>query len=185
MVWSKTTSASDDDRAELFIRLLAEHERRLAAYVMTLMPHTADAEDLLQETKLAMWRSFDQFEEGTSFGAWARAVAFHRVLDFRKRKARENQRICFSDECCRALADAIEESGTRREEQMTSLMDCVAQLQPVHRNMLNLRYFDQLSIDQVAEHVDRSVAATYRALSRIRLGLRDCVGRHHSQPMLE
>ena len=171
------SSAPDDDRAELFIRLLAENERRLSAYVMALLPHTADAEDVLQETKLAIWRSFEQFEEGTNFGAWARTIAFHRVLDFRKRKARENERLCFSDECCRVLADAIEEGVTRREEQMQSLMDCVARLQPVHRNMLALRYFEHLSIDQVAERVGRSVSATYRALSRIRLTLRDCVAR--------
>ncbi len=180
-------SAPDDDRAELFIRLLAENERRLTAYVMALLPHAADAEDVLQETKLAIWRSFGQFEEGTNFGAWSRTIAFHRILDFRKRKARENERLCFSDECCRMLADSIEEGETRREEQMQSLMHCVGQLQPVHRNMLALRYFDHLSIDQVAEQVGRSVGATYRALSRIRLALRDCVSTKHSrlQPMSE
>ena len=173
--------APDDDRAEQFIRLLAENERRLTAYVMALLPHSADAEDVLQETKLAIWRSFDQFEEGTSFGAWARTIAFHRILDFRKRKARENQRICFSDECCRMLAQTIEDGTARREEQMKSLMNCVAQLQPVHRKILALRYFDHLTIDQVAERVGRSVGATYRALSRIRLALRDCVGADHSR----
>lgn len=180
-------SGPDDDRAELFIRLLAENERRLTAYVLALLPHAADAEDVLQETKLAIWRSFDQFEEGTNFGAWSRAIAFHRILDFRKRKARENERLCFSDECCRVLANAIEEGEARRAEQMQSLMHCVAQLQPVHRNMLALRYFDQLSIDQVAQRVERSVGATYRALSRIRLALRDCVSTNHSrlQPMSE
>ncbi len=177
--------SSDDDRAELFIRLLAENERRLTAYVMTLLPHAPDAEDVLQETKMAIWRSFHQFEEGTSFGTWARAIAFHRVLDFRKRKARENERICFSDECCRMLAHAIEEGVARREEQMKSLMDCVSQLQPVHRDMLSLRYFEHLSIEHVAENVGRSAAATYRALSRIRLALRDCVGADRSQSLAE
>ena len=73
------------------------------------------------------------------------------------------------------LAEAFEEGTARREKQMASLMDCVAQLQPVHRKMLSLRYFEHLAVDQVAEQMGRSVAATYRALSRIRLALRQCV----------
>ena len=59
--------APGDDRAELFIRLLAENERVLTAYVLTLLPHRPDAEDILQETKLALWRSFQQFPGGDEF----------------------------------------------------------------------------------------------------------------------
>ena len=62
------------DRAEEFVFLLARHERLLGAYVMTMVPHPQDADDILQEAKVVMWRSFAKFELGTNFGAWARKV---------------------------------------------------------------------------------------------------------------
>jgi len=167
--------AREEERTELFIRLLAEHERRLAAYVMTFVPRVADAEDILQETKLALWRSFENFEIGTNFGAWARRAAFHRILDFRKRKGRESQRLCFSDSCYEQLAATFERGEERREAQAKELSRCLARLQPNHREIVSLRYLEGLSVEQIAGRVGRTVAATYRVLSRIRLALRDCV----------
>lgn len=166
---------NDDDRAEQFIQLLAQHERRLAAYVITFVPRSADADDILQETKLALWRSFDQFEIGTNFGAWARQAALHRIFDFRKRKGRESKHLVFSDACLEQLADAFEQDVHNRETQMERLSGCVAKLSPNHRQILSLRYGEELPVQDVADRIDRTVTATYRVLSRIRLALRDCV----------
>lgn len=166
---------NEDDRAEQFIQLLAENERRLAVYVMTFVPRSADADDILQETKLALWRSFDQFETGTNFGAWARRAAFNRILDFRKRKGRENKRLVFSDGCLQHLAEHFEQSIDRRETEMERLSDCVSKLSSTHRRIVTLRYGEEQNVDQIARHIDRTVSATYRVLSRIRLALRDCV----------
>lgn len=166
---------TDDDRAEQFIQLLAEQERRLAAYVLTFVPRAADADDILQETKLALWRSFDQFESGTCFGAWARKAAFNRILDYRKRKGRESKRLVFSDACLHQLADSFEHATEAREVRSDRLSSCVAKLSPNHRQILSLRYREELSVDTIAKRIDRTVTATYRVLSRIRLSLRDCV----------
>ena len=61
---------SAPDRAEEFVFLLARHERLLGAYVMTMVPHPADADDILQEAKVVMWRNFAKFERGTNFIGW-------------------------------------------------------------------------------------------------------------------
>lgn len=166
---------NDDQRAEQFIKLLAAHERLLAAYVMTFVPRSSDADDILQETKLALWRSFDQFNLGSNFGAWARRAAFHRILDFRKRKGRENQRLVFSESCLQQLAADYEGNADERETQMERLSDCVAKLSREHRQIVTLRYREEMSVDDLATRISRTVTATYRVLSRIRIALRDCV----------
>ena len=94
------------NRAEEFVFLLARHERPLGAYVMTMVPHAQDADDILQEAKVIMWRNFARFESGTNFGAWARKIAFHQVLAFRKRKHRD--RLDFSQEFLKVVADEVE-----------------------------------------------------------------------------
>src|SRR6185503_11377939 len=99
---------SPPDRAEEFVFLLARHERLLGAYVMTMVPHPQDADDILQEAKVVMWRSFSKFESGTNFGAWARKIAFHQVLAHRKRKQRD--RLDFSEEFLGTVAGEVETS---------------------------------------------------------------------------
>lgn len=156
-----------------FVALLAAHERRLATYVMTLVPHWADAEEILQETKLVMWREFAQFQKGTNFGAWCCTIAYHRVMAHRKKLAR--QKLRFNDEFLQAVAAEIDASADRLQERSELLADCLAGLQPVHRQMIQLRYSQALEIEQVARQVGRTVGAIYRALSRIRRTLHECV----------
>ena len=166
---------SEDDRADLFIQLLAEHERRLAAYVMTFVSSESDADDILQETKMWLWRSFDQFEAGTNFGAWTRQAAFYRIQQFYRKRGTDRKRLVFSETCLEQLAEAFEKDAEQRENRIERLSNCVAKLPPNHRQILSLRYGEELVVEEIAGRIDRTVAATYRVLSRIRLALRDCV----------
>jgi len=165
----------DSAQVEAFIKLLTEHDRNLTTYVMSLVPSSDDAQDILQETKMALWRSMDSFEAGTNFGAWARKTAFYRILDYRKRKGLEKQRLLFSESCYELLSDDYETHADALEEQCEKLRICIAKLSQRHREILVLRYFRESSVEEVATRVNRSLVATYRVLSRIRLALRNCV----------
>ena len=54
-----------------FIRLLMENERRIYAYIRTLLGNAADAEDVLQKTSVIMWDKFPEFDQGDNFIAWS------------------------------------------------------------------------------------------------------------------
>lgn len=171
---------SPPDPAEEFVFLLARHERLLGAYVMTMVPHPQDADDILQEAKVVMWRNFAKFELGTNFGAWARKVAFHQVLAYRKRKHRD--RLDFSEEFLRTVADEAEASAERLEQRERLLHDCVAKLPADHRDALHLRYHEGLSLEDLAARLDRTVGALYRLLSRVRHVLHECVSKNLNRP---
>ena len=166
---------------EEFIELLTRHDAALTRYVMSLVPSAVDVQDILQETKMALWRSMNSFEPGTNFGAWARKTALYRVLDYRKRKGRENQRLWFSDECIELLAEEQEAHPESLEDHSQQLRACISKLQPQHREIVVLRYFRDSSVEEVALRVKRSVEATYRVLSRIRLQLRECMTRQPNE----
>ena len=171
---------SPPDRAEEFVFLLARHERPLGAYVMTMVPHAQDADDILQEAKVVMWRNFAQFQAGTNFGAWARKVAFHQVLAFRKRKHRD--RLDFSEDFLRTVADEAETSAEHLEQRERVLHDCVAKLPADHRETLHLRYQENLPLEDMAERLGRTAGALYRLLSRVRHVLHECVTKNLSRP---
>ena len=72
--------------AEL-VQLLMKYQRRIFAYIHTLVPSRSDAEDILQEACLTICEKFDQFESGTNFYSWACQIAYWKVRAARKKFA--------------------------------------------------------------------------------------------------
>ncbi|WP_083731870.1 sigma factor [Fuerstiella marisgermanici] len=66
---NQDSTNTDCAKADDFVELLAQHDQSLTRYVMSLVPSMADSQDILQETKVALWRSFGSFESGTDFAA--------------------------------------------------------------------------------------------------------------------
>lgn len=172
---SSAIASSTNDSTESFIRLIGQHERMLSAFVMTMLPNLNDSDDILQETKIALWQSFGSFKPGTDFGAWARQAAMYRILDFRKRMAREKLRFGVSEECYIALAKQYEDNTDSRAETLGKLAGCLARLPDDQKKVIQMRYMEKLDIQQIADNCERTHSATYRLLSRIRLSLRKCM----------
>ncbi len=64
------------DGTELLIRLLARHQEELFRYIFALMPHEEDARDVLQETSVALFRKFAEYDPAKPFLAWAYRFAY-------------------------------------------------------------------------------------------------------------
>src|SRR5215510_4591025 len=64
------------------LRLLLEHRDSLFGYIYAIVRDFHVAEDLFQESSVAVCQSATDFQLGTSFGAWAREIARRRVLAY-------------------------------------------------------------------------------------------------------
>ncbi len=164
------------DRTEAFLQLLAEHETALGIYVTGLVGRPQDAQDILQEGRIVMWRHFDAFELGTNFPAWARKILFHQVLAWRRRSKKDST-VQLSEATLAALDQTMESAyreqrWVRREK---ALETCLQKLSDEHRQILQLRYRDEADIDKIAAKTNRSEGAIYRLLSRLRRTLSDCI----------
>ncbi len=160
--------------AEDYLVLLNKHEKSLAVYVRSLVTDTRDAEDILQACKLTMWKQFDQFEPGTNFPAWARKIALHQVLNFRrseKRKPLYSTDPAFIE----SIAEEIDRQGDALTDRAEALQVCLGKLPEKQRRTVLLRYYEGLDIDEIAQKTARSEAAVYRLLSRIRVALNECI----------
>jgi RNA polymerase sigma-70 factor (ECF subfamily) len=164
----------EHDEGEDFIRLLNEHERKIALYVMNLVRDRGDAEDILQETKLVMWRHFHKFELGTNYLAWARKIAFHQVLSYRRKHKKHAE---LSEAFLESVALEISKNEQRYDRRTDALKGCVRKLSRPHRQILLMRYTRDMDIGEIGKEVGRSEGAVYRLLSRIRMMLQDCVAK--------
>jgi len=61
------------------------------------------------------------------------------------------------------------------------LRACLAKLPKEHRQMVTLRYFEEMEIEAVADRIKSTVAAVYRALSRVRYTLLECMNKQLRQ----
>jgi RNA polymerase sigma-70 factor (ECF subfamily) len=162
---------------KLFLRLFLQNERRLYAYILTLLPNRADADDILQEASLVMWDKFDENEPPDDFAAWGCRIAYFKVLDFLKKSRRS--RVRFSQPMLERVAEtAVEQAGTLQlDERRAALEGCIAKLGSKDRDLLVRRFADGATTQSTAVQVGRSAEAVYKALTKIRQALFDCVTR--------
>ncbi len=165
---------TEHDREQL-VGLIAQYQRRLQVYIRSLVPEHADAEEILQEVNLFLWRNAHEFRPGSDFGAWAYKTAYYHVLTFRKRVAR--QKLRFSDALVNQLADSASTVADQTDRRQDALEHCVQKLPEPDRLLIQLRYHDDSSVPELAEQLKRSAKAIYRALDRVHLALLECVRR--------
>ena len=159
-----------------FVRLLTQNERRVYAFILSQVPNWFDADEILQDTNVRLWEEFGRFEPGTDFCAWACTVAKFQVLTHRKRRSRERGRVNFTDEFLDVVAAEMGREGDDlAAARHRALERCVERLNPAGRAMVKAYYRPGAAGGEVAEQFGRSVDALYKALSRIRKTLHDCI----------
>jgi RNA polymerase sigma-70 factor (ECF subfamily) len=163
------------DSQEQFVRNLTNCQASLYAYILSLLPNRDDANDILQDTNLVMWRRSEEYVEGTNFLAWAYKIARYKVLA-RHRDSRRDRHI-FDEQLFDRLADDAERR-TRDPNGVAALLeDCVEELPVVQRQLVEDRYAPGGSVQDMAQKLGQSAAALSVTLSRIRHTLLGCIQR--------
>lgn len=170
------TGTSRDPQVAEFVKLMAIWQRRIFLYVLSLLHNPTNAEEVLQETNLALWQKYDQFQPGTSFGRWAYRVAYYEVLKFREKSARDKQHL-FSNQCIELLAVEAERSLDEADARRDALANCLGKMQPQHRDLLVGRYQPGATTRTLAEALGRSVEGVRQSLRLLRSKLLACIQR--------
>lgn len=164
------------ERTEEFLRLLTEHDRIFSIYVTGLVQPLQDAQDILQEGKIVMWRHFGKFKSGTNFVAWGRKILLRQILAYRRKmKHRRHGQL---NEDILVLLDVEMDSAIREKrwvEREQALRECLRKLKPEQRELIEQRYRDEASIEKISRQTDKTETAVYQLLYRIRKALQDCV----------
>jgi RNA polymerase sigma-70 factor (ECF subfamily) len=165
----KTPGNSSDE----FVEQLISHQPRLYAYVVSLLPHRADAEEVFQETCMVLWAKWKEFEPQSNFLAWACQIALNKTFNFRKRQARS--RLVFGDEFLQTISDHKLASVERTEARSMALAGCIEKLKDRDRDLLDRWYQKHGTTKDLAQQLGRPIDTVYKAMKRIRQALFDCV----------
>ncbi|MCH2201526.1 MAG: sigma-70 family RNA polymerase sigma factor [Fuerstiella sp.] len=162
---------SDDE----FIRLFTSTQRPLFLHILPLVGNGPDADEVLQETNLIMWAKREQFDPGTSFLAWGRAIA--RLEVFRFRRTRGKKLKFLEGDLLDRIASQAEASSGELELRREALAQCVQQLQVKDRKLILMRYTPGTTGEEIARRLGRPANSVYQSLGRIRRTLAECIRR--------
>jgi RNA polymerase sigma-70 factor (ECF subfamily) len=156
-----------------YVQLLTGAQSRLYAYICCLVGESAGARDVLQETNLVLWNKAEEYDPDRPFLAWAYRVAYLQVLAYRKTRARN--RLVFDEELVSELAAEAESRDVDLDLRLEALGHCIEKLPGPRREMLDRRYRDGDSLDQIAERVRKAPNVVAANLYRIRKLLMECI----------
>ena len=163
----------DDENYEEFLSRFTVNRDRIYAYVFSLVPRAADAEDVFQKCSLVLWRKFDQFRTDGDFVAWACGVARFEVLNYLKTSGRD--RLCFNEELVQQLAARRVDTLPQYDEKLTALRGCMKELSITQCDLIGAAYGSDQSVKQLAESSGSAVQTLYNQLFKLRRQLLKCV----------
>ncbi|TAM97297.1 MAG: sigma-70 family RNA polymerase sigma factor [Chitinophagaceae bacterium] len=153
------------------------------------------AEDLVQETFMAAYRSWDKFNHDSSPKTWLHGILKNKLMDYFRKKARDIviSESMFDEHDADSFFDAFfDENGTWKKEASPQswetegelldntdfrnvLFDCLKKLPPAWYHVVNLKYLEEKNSNDICQEVNISPTNFWQILYRARLQLRACV----------
>jgi RNA polymerase sigma-70 factor (ECF subfamily) len=158
-----------------FIRLFIPIQGDLLAYILSMGVAPADAEDVLQDSASIMFSKIDRFEKDTNFRAWAYAIVRNEILRyFSKAKKRP---LSLTDEAYEDIEGLATDESEVPGITLRALIMCLEALGDRSREMIMMRYRDNMQVKGIADELGRPANSVYVTLSRIRRKLQECISR--------
>ena len=151
--------------------LMGRHQGRLFRYLLRLAGDEAVAEDVFQQTWLQVAERIARYDRSRPFAPWLFAVARNLALDHLRRRRPESLDERPEPEAP-ATPDADPFARAVARQQGARLAEAVAGLAPLDREVLSLRFEEDLALPELAERLavplPTAKARLYRALTRLR-----------------
>ena len=160
--------------ADAFTVLFARYKQPLFGFFLRRVADPSQAEELTQETFLAVLRATSRYEANALFRTWLYAIGF-KILRAHRRKA--VFRAMFQGEQSAGREPAIEDAI----DAQVLVREAVGKLDPMDREVLMLREFEGLSYAEIAELLHLPVNTVRSRLFRARMALHDLLAAqvHH------
>lgn len=159
--------------SEAFGLIYDHYLDRIYRFIFLKVSNKEEAEDLSQQVFMKAWEAMVRFEdEGLPFASWLYRIARNLVIDFyRTRKSVVSLEENILDELMSDQED-IEESVIRSQSQ-ERIMEALKQLSDEQKDVIILRFVDDLSYREIARITQKNQAALrilhHRALKKLKI----------------
>jgi RNA polymerase sigma-70 factor, ECF subfamily len=150
--------------------LYARHNVRVYRFALRFVSDETAAEDLVSEVFFDVWRQANRFESRSQVSTWLLAITRNKALSALRRRQTEE----LDEEVAEFIEDPSDTPDVvmQKRQQSSILADCLRQLSPAHREIVDLVYYHEKTIDEVAEiiGVPQNTVKTRMFYARKRIG---------------
>lgn len=169
-----------DDRDESALKSLMErYKAPVYAMAYRMLGNTADAEELTQLTFIRVWKAAPDYQPSARFTTWLFTIVRNLVFnESRRRKRKPTDSLNEWEEegyHPGAEADHSPDAQLQQKELEHVVNLALARLQPRARMAIQLRRFQEMSYEEIADILDLSLSATKSLLFRARQELREAL----------
>jgi RNA polymerase sigma-70 factor (ECF subfamily) len=127
--------------------LYSRHNLRVYRFVLRIVRDATTAEDLTSQVFLDVWRTAKQFERRSQVSTWLLSIARFKALTALRQRRHED----VDQEDVLEIPDQADtpETSLARSRTRMILRACVAKLSPAHREIINLVYYHEKSVEEV------------------------------------
>ena len=131
--------------------LFARHHVRVYRFVLRLVRNNATAEDLISEVFLDVWRQAGKFEGRSQVSTWMLSIARFKALSALRRKPEQE----LDEETAAQIEDDADtpEVALAKKDKAAVLRQALSKLSAEHREVVDLVYYHEKSVEEVAEIV--------------------------------
>jgi RNA polymerase sigma-70 factor, ECF subfamily len=153
--------------------LLARYQNRLYRYLLRMVRDTADADDLFQQTWMRVAEQIRKYDPSRNFDAWLFTLARHLAIDHLRRRRPESLDEPVSNGVAGATrADSLAApdraplDGILERERGSRLAECVVELPVIYREVLSLRFEEEMKLEDIAVVLDAPLSTVKTRLRR-------------------
>jgi RNA polymerase sigma factor (sigma-70 family) len=165
---------SNDEQA--FAKLMQRYRRPVYHMILKMVRNVDDAEDLTIESFAKAFRSLHRFKKDFTFSTWLFRIATNNTIDYIRKKKLNTLSISntFTDDNGEAVSIDVEDENLNPQEETIKLQKeelvqvFVDKLPPKYQKLVRLRYFHELSYEEIAKELEAPLGTVKAQLHRAR-----------------
>ncbi|SMD32319.1 RNA polymerase sigma-70 factor, ECF subfamily [Reichenbachiella faecimaris] len=175
--------AVNEGDEQAFAELMERYKRPVYHMILKMIRNTDDAEDLTIEAFAKAFKNLHKFKKDYTFSTWLFRIATNNTIDFiRKKKLNTfSLNTSFTDDGGEAVTIDVEDKNRNPQDEAINTQKkelvqmFVSKLPPKYQRLVRLRYFDELSYDEIAKTLDAPLGTVKAQLHRARELMYDLV----------
>lgn len=176
----KATLENDE---QAFAELMKRYKKPVYHMILKMVRNVDDAEDLTIEAFAKAFRNLSRFKKDYTFSTWLFRIATNNAIDFIRKKKLETMSLdsSFKDDSGEAVKIDVEDNElnpmeeTIKSQKIELIRIFVDKLPPKYQRLVKLRYFDELSYEEIAKELEAPLGTVKAQLHRARELLYDLV----------
>ena len=163
---------------DYFLYLMKRYEKRLLSYIMRISNiGLADAEDLLQEVFIKVYKNLNNYDPSLKFSSWIYRITHNEVIsDFRKRKIRPqkiNSAEANEKYLDKLMADIDIERDIDKKINKKIMMNLLNKIDIKYKEMLILRFIEDKSYQEISDILQKPLGTVATLINRAKKELKE------------